>query len=335
MNDIKNLLKSLCDSYCIGSVNEAAKIAETQLSKYCTVKRDNNTVIGEIKGGSDYKIMLDAHIDEVGFVVTNIDDNGFLTVAKCGGIDLRTLPARPVIIHGKDRVKGVFCSTPPHLSSSELSFENIGDFKIDSLLGEKAKEVISLGDYVTFSSNLQTLLGDRVCAKSLDDRAGVVCLIELARRLSGKKLPVGVIFCISDMEELGTRGAKTATFSVDPHEAVAVDVSFATAPDVSSDEAGELSRGAMIGVSPVLCKDISAKFIEIAEENSIPYQQEIMSGRTGTNADVISVNKSGVKTGLLSIPLRNMHTDSEIIDIKDVMSVCDILEKYILSKGVL
>lgn len=333
MSDIKNLLFSLCESYSIGSITNAAALAEKEISKYCSTTRENNTVIGEIKGESDYKIMLDAHIDEVGFTVTNIDGEGFLTVAKCGGIDLRTLPARTVIIHGKEKVKGVFCSTPPHLSSSDMSFEDIADFKIDSLLGERAKEIISLGDYVTFDTAPMSLLGDRVCAKSLDDRAGVVCLIELAKRLSGKKLPVTVTFCISDMEELGTRGAKTAAFNIDPQEAVAIDVSFATAPDVSGDEAGELSGGAMIGISPVLSKEISRKFIAVAEENGISYQTEVMSSRTGTNADVISVNKSGVKTGLLSIPLRNMHTDSEIIDLKDILSVCDILEKYILMGG--
>lgn len=335
MSDIKNLLFSLCESYCIGSVNDAAVIAENELSKYCDVIRENNTVIGEIKGESDYKIMLDAHIDEVGFTVTNIDCEGFLTVAKCGGIDLRTLPARSVIIHGKEKIKGVFCSTPPHLSSSDMSFEDIADFKIDTLLGEKAKDIISLGDYVTFDTAPQNLLGDRICAKSLDDRAGVVCLLELAKRLGGKKLPVSAVFCISDMEELGTRGAKTATFQVDPDEAVAIDVSFGTAPDVSKDEAGELSGGAMIGIAPVLDREISRKLINIAELNGISYQTEVMSSRTGTNADVISVNKSGVKSGLVSIPLRNMHTDSEIVDMADIMSVCDILEKYILSGGVL
>lgn len=335
MSDIKNLLFSLCDSYCIGSINDAAVLAETELSKYCKTTRENNTVIGEIKGESDYKIMLDAHIDEVGFIVTNIDDEGFLTVAKCGGIDLRTLPARTVTIHGRERVNGVFCSTPPHLSSGDISFEDIADFKIDTLLGERAKDIISLGDYVTFDTAPQNLLSDRVCAKSLDDRAGVVCLIELAKRLSGKKLPVSVVFCISDMEELGTRGAKTASFKADPDEGVAIDVSFASAPDVSKDEAGELSKGAMIGIAPVLSREMSRKFINIAEENGILYQTEVMSRATGTNADVISVNKSGVKTGLLSIPLRNMHTDSEIIDMSDIISVCDILEKYILSKGVL
>ena len=333
MSDMKNLLFSLCTSHCIGSINDAAIVAEKELSKYCTVKRKNNTVIGEIGSKSQYKIMLDAHIDEVGFIVTDIDEKGFLTLSNVGGIDLRTLPSRTVIIHGKEKIKGVFCSTPPHLCSSDMSFDDINDFKVDSLLGERAKDLICLGDYVTFDTQAQSLLGDRITAKSIDDRAGVLCLLELARRLHTKKLPISVCFCISDMEELGTRGAKTAAFEIEPDEAIVFDVSFATAPDVSPDKAGILSSGAMLGVSPILDKGMGKKLADIAKQQDIPYQQEIMSSRTGTNADVISVSKCGVKTALISIPIRNMHTDVEVVDINDIKSACDIVEKYILSKG--
>ena len=111
-------------------------------------------------------------------------------------------------------------------------------------------------------------------------------------------------------------------------------MSFADAPDVSGDDCGKLGHGAMIGMSPVLDKSISRKLVTIATENDLAYQTEVMGSRTGTNGDVISVSKSGVKTGLVSIPLRNMHSDVEIIDLKDIENICDLLEKYVLNGGV-
>ena len=332
--DIKNTLFKLSQAVGIGNITDAADIAYDTLSKYTECHKNGLTVIGTLKAESDYTLMLDAHIDEVGFVVTDIDNDGFLTVKNCGGIDLRSLPARVVTIHGKQKVTGVFCATPPHLGGVK-EYDDISALKIDTLLGGKAKDIISVGDFVSFNQTPAALYGSRVTGKSLDNRASVACLLELAERLSGKKLPFNVVFAFTDMEELGTRGAKTAAFSVSPDEAIVIDVSFGDAPDVSSGDCGKLSGGAMIGMSPILDKNISKKLVAVAKENNLPYQTEVMGGRTGTNGDVISVNKSGVKTGLVSIPLRNMHSDVEVIDLKDIENVCDLLEQYILKGGAL
>jgi len=330
--NIKETLFKLSDAVGIGNITEAGKIAYGILSNYADTKQNQNNVVGKIKGESDYTLMLEAHIDEIGFVVTDIDNNGFLTVKNCGGIDLRMLPSRVVTIHGKEKITGVFCATPPHLGGPK-EYDDISTLKIDTLLGENAKQIISLGDYVTFNTKAVSLQGDRITGKSLDNRAGVVCLLALAEKLQGKRLPCNVVFAFTDMEELGNRGAKTAAFDISPDEAIVIDVSFADAPDVSSNDCGKLGGGAMIGMSPVLDKSISKKLVAIAKENELSYQTEVMGSRTGTNGDVISVSKVGVKTGLVSIPLRNMHSDVEIIDIKDIENICDLLEKYILKGG--
>lgn len=334
--DIKDTLFRLSQAVGAGTLTEASDIAYEILSRFAECKRHNNlTVSGVIKGQNpNYTLLLDAHIDEVAMVVTDVDDNGFLTVAKCGGTDLRMLPSLPVTVHGKRRVEAVFCSTPPHLSKGDMKFNDISSLKIDTMLGASARDVISVGDYVTFSAVPCSLAGTRVTGKSLDDRAGVVCLLALAERLSINPPPFNVAFVFSDAEELGMRGAKTAAFELFPNEAIAIDVSFGDAPDISGDECGNLSGGAMIGYSPALCSGISRKLQDIAKEYDIPYQTEVMGGTTGTNGDVISITKSGVKTGLLSIPLRNMHTPAEVIDLEDIESTLSILEKYILSGGV-
>lgn len=327
---IENTLFELSEAVGIGNITEASDKAFKILSDFAECRRTGAlTVIGEIRGKSDYTLMLDAHIDEVGFVVTDIDSDGFLTVKNCGGIDFGSLPARPVIIHGSQRVNGVFCSTPPHLGGN-TEYGDVSALKIDSLLGAKAKEIISVGDFVTYSQKPAHLCGSRVTGKSIDDRAGVVCLLEVAKRLSKKQLPFNVVFALTDMEELGTRGAKTAAFDISPDEAMVIDVSFAEGPDVTED-CGKMGEGAMIGVSPVLDKNISKRLISLAKEKNIPYQCEVMNGRTGTNGDVISVSKSGVKTSLVSIPISNMHTDVETVDVKDIESVCDLIEQYILN----
>ena len=327
--NIKETLFKLSNAVSIGNITDASNFAYGELSKYVKTIQNGITVVGKIESNSDYTLMLEAHIDEVGFVVTDVDDKGFLTVKNCGGIDLRALPSRVVTIHGKEKVIGVFCATPPHLGGPK-EYDDISALKIDTLLGEKAKEAISVGDFVTFNTKAASLQNGRITGKSLDNRAGVVCLLNLAERLCDKALPFNVVFALTDAEELGCRGAQTATFDISPDEAIVLDVSFADAPDVPGNECGTLGGGAMIGMSPVLDKGISKKLVSVAKDNNLSYQTEVMGGKTGTNGDVVSISKSGVKTGLVSIPLRNMHSDVEIIDVKDIENVCDLLEKYIL-----
>ena len=333
---LKDTLFALSGAVGAGTVRTAADLAFDMLSKYVPCeKSDNLTVIGKLKGKSDYTLLLDAHIDEVAMIVTHVDTDGFLTCAKAGGIDLRCLPARVVTVHGKTPIPAVFCSTPPHLSDGDAEYDDIAKLKLDTGLGEKARECVSVGDYVTFRAQPCELLGERVTGKSFDDRAGVACLIELAKRLCGKELPVSVAFVACDMEELGMRGSRTAAFSVSPNEAIALDVSFGDGPGIADEECGKLGGGAMIGISPVIDRRISDRLLDIASEKGLCHQTEVMGGRTGTDADVISLTREGVPCGVVSIPLRNMHSDVELLDLGDLTNVCDLLEGYILSGGIM
>lgn len=332
----KDLLFTISNLDSIGSITEVQDKVLEILSPYCkTEKMNDNNILGFLKGENNYTVMLDAHIDQVGFVVTNVDDNGFLTVATVGGVDIRALPSRTVTVHGKEKISAVFCATPPHLAGGDVEYSDISAIKLDTALGAKAKEIVSVGDYVTFNTVPFCLSDNMVCGRSFDDRAGVVTLLEVARRLSEKTLPVNVIFAFSTAEELGLRGAKTASFKADPQEAIAIDVTFGDGPDVSSDECCKLGGGAMIGLSPALSRDVGKKLISLAKENNIPYDLEVMGEHTGTNADAIGISREGVKTTTVSIPLRNMHSAVEVLNINDITAVCDLLEKYILSGGVL
>ncbi len=333
--NIKDLLFKLSSLDAVGNITAASDFAYGILSKYTTAEKLNGlTVIGFLDGKNDYTLMLDAHIDQIAMVVTDVDDKGFLTVSNAGGIDLRTLPSREVTVHGKSDITAVFCSTPPHLASGEAEYDDIGKIKLDTALGKKAKEIVSVGDFVTFKGAPFEMQNGLLCGKSFDDRAGVCCLLMLAERLSGKKLPINVAFVLSDSEELGMRGIRPAAFRVNPDEAIAIDVSFGNGIGISDEECGKLNSGGMIGISPSLSKEISNRLISVAQENNIPYQTEIMASKTGTNADMIGVNREGVKTCTLSIPLRNMHSANEILSTKDLENICDLLYEYIMAGGV-
>ncbi len=333
--DVKDTLMKLSSACGTGGLDEAAKAAVGMLSEYGEVTKDTaGNIVAQISAGSGRHILLDAHIDEIGFMVTSVDENGFVSVTNSGGIDVRLLAASEVVIHGRENVRGVFCSTPPHLASeSDAGKKKLSDMHIDTGLGEKAQQLISVGDRVTFFAEPASLLGGRITGKSFDNRAGVASLIMAAELLSKEKPQCRVSILLSVEEELGCRGAKSAAFRLRPDEAVSVDVSFAKSPGTPQNKTGFFMKGPMIGISPVLSSAITQNLISAAKEKSIPYQLEAMGGSTSTNADVISTTAEGIPTGLVSIPLRYMHTPVEVIDISDVENTARLLCGYIMKGG--
>ncbi|MCI8360155.1 MAG: M20/M25/M40 family metallo-hydrolase [Clostridiales bacterium] len=333
---IKDWLMELSPTAGISGLTGALDTAQRELSRFAAVTRENGSLIGRIKGESDYTILFDAHIDEIGMLVTAVEEGGFVRAAKAGGIDFRTLAAQPVTIWGKKPVPGLFASTPPHLQKDgESEVSDISARLIDTgLSAAEAGALISPGDRITFRQEPAMLLGDAFTGKSLDNRAGVAALLETARLLSAqKKLPCGVTFLFSDQEELGCRGAETAAFALQPDEAVAVDVSFGDSPGLPAHKTGKLGGGGMIGISPTLSRAVTQRLTALAKEQDIPNQPEVMGGATSTNADVIALTGAGIPCGLLSIPLRSMHTTAEVIRLCDVDSAARLLTAYALSGG--
>lgn len=334
MINTKNLIKKLSDSVCIGNICETLDVVKGELSGSDIKHLGGNNLSVTFKGKNDYTLLIDAHIDEIGFVVTEVGDDGFLKVAAAGGFDLRALPSHHVIVHGKEKVCGVFSSIPPHLTKGEPEFDDISKLSVDTGLGKRAKEVISVGDFVTYNQSADFLSNERIVGKSLDNRAGCAVLLLLAEKIKKADLPFNVTLLFSDQEELGCRGAKVAAFGIDANEAISIDVSFASFPGISAHECGKLGKGGMIGYSPVLDRGIYEKLCLVAKDNNIPHQMEIIGEKTATNADVLSITRGGVKTGLLSIPLRYMHSDCEVIDATDVESCAELLYRYIMAGGV-
>lgn len=339
MNNLENLLTQLCSCCTVsGSELENLSLIKKLLPQSAVVETDHNGNIIATLGNkdSDDIIMLDAHNDRIGFVVTYIDEKGFIKVSNCGGIDRRVLLGSEVTILGKQTLRGIVCCLPPHLSDGgEDKAPKLDSIYVDTgLTKEQVTQYISLGDKIAVYAKPKKLLGKRFSAAGLDNKAGVAALIRTAHLLSTHNIKNCVKILFSSQEETGFLGSRTAGFELAPSCSIVVDVSFAAQPGVADDKCGVMSKGPMIGTAPILDKVMFKDMKAIAEKNNIPYQIEVMNGTTGTNADAITTTKSGVKTALVSIPLKNMHTQAEIIDIQDIENSAKLIALYIIERGV-
>lgn len=335
--DLEKTIIQLADTSGVsGDETKAAELALDRLKEFtndCYIK--NGNVIGHF-GTKEKKphILLDAHIDQIGFVVTYITDDGFVKISNCGGIDRRLLLAQQVTILGKENINGIVCAIPPHLETDENSVPELTDICIDiGMTKNQAEEKISLGDKIVFNVQCKKMQGDKITGAALDDRCGIAAILRSLEILKGKELDCEVTVMFSTQEEIGERGAKIGVFDIDPDIAIAVDVSFALTADDSELKCGKMGEGCMIGYAPTLDKMLSEQMKSIAQKKNIPYQIEVMNGETGTNADRFSVNKSGVKAVTLSIPLKYMHTPVEVIAVSDVENTAQLIAAYIQEAG--
>lgn len=333
---MKNLLKTLCDTDFLGSVHTTADVIKREIAPYVSecVSDHTGTVFARISGRDHSKTtLLEAHIDQVGFVVTNVFDDGFVKVSKMGGPDVRVTPSLSVNILGREVVKGVFTSTPPHLAKDKKDeFSTLDEVFVDTGRPD-VRLLVREGDEVVFDSAATDLLGDFITAKSLDNRAGCACLVDVVKRLANTTPDNDILVVFASGEELGNRGARVAAFDKNISEAIILDVSFAYTPGCAREHCGDAGKGAMIGVSPILDKSMTERLVALANDNEIPHQFEPMGSLTSTDADVVSVTERGIKTSLISIPIKYMHTPIETVKISDVQSVADIVYLYITQGG--
>lgn len=316
-----------------GAEGSAARLAMELLGDYAPVRMDTmGNVIAELGDtNSDEHILLDAHIDEIGMVVTFVDDNGFLHVDRCGGMDRRVVSGSEVFVLGTKKLTGVvgLCSGDENKAPDwENVFIDIG------YPADEAKALVPPGSRVVYKRKQTVLLGGRISGKALDDRAGACALIRCVQMLEGQHIPCRLTVLLSSQEELGGNGAKCAAFDIEPTQAISVDVGFAHQPCAPKDKCGDLGAGPMIGFYPVLSRSVTERLCEIADENSIPWQYDVGGSATGTNADGIALSRSGVACGIISIAQRNMHTPAEICDIDDIENTARLLAEYVKSGGI-
>lgn len=288
-------------------------------------------IIAIKKGNSRQKLLLTAHMDEIGFMVQHIDDEGFIRFIPLGGFDPKTLSAQRVIIHGKKDIIGVMGSKPIHIMSQDERNKatQLKDFFIDTGLSkEEVLEQISIGDPITRDRDL-IQMGKCINAKSLDNRISVYILIELIKKVKSSDLDLYFAFTVQ--EELGLRGAKTAAFSIGADYAINVDTTIAF--DVPGAQAHEnitkLGHGVAIKIfdSSVMPDLRMIKFLKDCAKD-IKWQAEILTGG-GTDTASVQLAGHGAISGAISIPTRNIHQVIEMVHEEDCIAAINILEKAI------
>ena len=296
---------------------------------------------GLIKGLGEGKptVMLAGHCDEVGFMVQYIDDNGFLYFAPIGGVDEQLLPGKRVWVHTqKGPLMGVVGRKPIHLidPKDREKVAKIHDQFIDIGAKDKkdAKKSVNIGDPITFTGALEKLLGDRVVSRGFDDKVGSFVVAEVLRRIGEKnKRPRCTVYGVSTVqEEVGLRGATTSAYQIQPDVGIAVEVGHASDyPEVDKKRIGEhkLGAGPIVARGANINPIVHELLVQTAKKMKIPVQLLGAPRATGTDANVIQLSRKGVATGLVTVPLRYMHTPTEVLSLKDLEATCQLLIGFI------
>ncbi len=277
------------------------------------------------------KVMIEAHCDEIGFMVKDIDERGFVSFVNIGGVDQRILPSAEVVIHGTRDICGVIGAKPPHLQQSGERDKavKLRDMAVDcGMTREEITKIVSIGDSITLSQSCGELLDGQISAKTLDDRAGVAAVVTTLKNLANFKLSADVYAVAAVQEEVGGRGAETSVYGIDPDIAIAVDVTHGITPDNSYD-AFECGSGAAIASGPNIHPKLFKRLKDTAKRYGIKHEIEVCGGDTGTDAWVMQTARCGIPTALLSIPLKYMHTSVETAAVSDILAVSDIMTFFI------
>jgi endoglucanase len=279
-------------------------------------------------------------MDEIGFIVHHIDEDGFLYFSTIGGIDVATEIGQRVWVHGSRKVVGVIGrkAIQAFKISDSQQTPSLKDLWIDigAASREEAERVVAIGDPVTLHTGFSTLLGDRAVGRAFDNMAGLFIAAEVLRSLwedGGVHPDIGVHVLGTVQEEIGSRGAGTAAFELAPHTGLAVDMGVAMDyPNARPEDQGKLDLGKGPGIwhgpntNPVVLKLLK----RAAVEQGIPYQLKAEGSSSPTDARMLQTSRGGVATGLLSVPLRYMHTPSEVLCLQDVQGTIDLVSAYVL-----
>lgn len=335
-----SLLAELCKTPgAPGFEERVRRVVLRELEGLCdeiTVDKMGN-VYAIRKGRSDRAVMIGAHMDEIGFMVTHIDDKGFIRFTTLGGFDPKTLTAQRVIVHGKEDIIGVMASKPIHVMTQDerTKVAKLSDYFIDTgLPAEKVKELITIGDPVTREREFIEM-GDCVNSKSLDNRLAVFISIELLKNLKGKELPYDVYAVFTVQEEVGLRGAHVASLNIRPHFGFGLDttIAFDLPGAAEHEKITELGEGTAIKImdASTICDVRMVRYMkEVADRNTIKWQPEVLTAGGTDTAGIQRMSPGGSIAGAVSIPTRHLHQVIEMAHKEDIQGSIDLLTACIL-----
>lgn len=334
---MEKLLLELAAAPGVAGSEEAAVTAASRYLSFYTdeVKGDRfgNLIASKKgerrKGEKAISLALMAHIDEIGLMAAKIEPEGFLRFTVVGGIDPRTLMGQTVMVHGKKPLPGVIGALAPHLLTAS---ENQKVLKTEELFidtgfsREQVEQQVKVGDFISLDQQPLVLEGGAcLTGKALDNRAGVACMILCARELYNYRHQADIYYVATRQEEVGLRGAITASYGLYPDLALVVDVTHGQAPGLSGPKVHKLGQGTTVAMGPNIHPSICKRLQELARDYHIPFQLEPLPGHSGTDAWAVQVSREGIPTGLVSIPLRYMHSAVELVHLDDLKNTALLL----------
>ena len=284
------------------------------------------------RGMSDKRVMVGAHMDEIGFIVTHIDDQGFIRFHTLGGFDPKTLTAQRVIIHGKKDIIGVMASKPIHVMTADErnKVAKLSDYFIDTgLTAEEVKKLITIGDPITREREFIEM-GECVNSKSLDNRLAVFILIETLKNLKGKEIPHDLYAVFTVQEEVGIRGANVASLKIKPDFGFGLDttIAFDLPGAAAHEKITELGKGTAIKImdASTICDSRMVRYMkQVADKNKITWQPEILTAGGTDTAGIQRMTEGGSIAGAISIPTRHLHQVIEMAHKSDIQGSIDLL----------
>ncbi len=329
----KEFLYTLLDGMSVsGHEIPMQKKVIAEMKPHCDEIRTDYTgnVISILNPEAPFKVLLAAHIDEIGLVVTHIQEDGILRCGRAGGVRTITYPGHQVVIHGE---KGPIIGSVAYSHSLAKSDLKVEELRIDigAKNAEDARKYVQEGDPIHFNTYHQEMINGFLSARAVDDRGCAFIILEALKRAKEYGCRIGVYAATTVGEETTGRGAYWAGSNIQPDVAIAVDVTFASDCPGASPDSGTVK----LGGGPALCnssignKKVNALLKEIAKEHRIPWQMESYMGRTGTDADQMHKTGLGVTTSLISLPLRYMHTPCEVCSFDDIENCIELIARFL------
>lgn len=339
--DTAGLVKSLCAVNAMtGFENKACEAIRNLFEPVCDKAWVDSffNVIGFKKGTGENpkKVMITAHYDQIGMVVTGYEKNGFLRVSNLGGIDTKALLASEVTVHGREELYGIIGAKPPHLLTAQETQKSmkITELFIDTgLPDDELKEKVTPGDPVSILSSVITMENGCIAGRSLDNRAGVAALVLILEQLQGMKHENDIYVAATVQEETELVGAITGAWAVNPDIAVVIDVCHGDMPEADKNQTYPLGKGVPVGIGPAFHRGETKVLQDVAKQERIPVQLCIEPGDPGTEAWAIQVSHTGIPTLEACIPLRYMHTGIELLLLRDIEMTATLVARYSASRA--
>ena len=324
-----------------GAEEPVAALVRTRLSSVADEVQTNTmgSVHAVLEGtGAGPSLMLAAHMDEIGLMVTYISDDGFLSIAAVGGVDAAILPGMRVDVHtASGMLRGIVGRKPIHLIEADerKKVTPLDKLVIDlGMPGKKVRKLVRVGDVITFGVGFERFGKGMAVSRAFDDKCGVWVACRVMEELRAAGRAKGAFIAAATVqEEIGTRGAMTSAYGVNPDVAIAFDVTHATDyPGIDKTKYGAITcgEGPVIARGPHINPLVFDRLVAAAEAEGIPYQFEAEPSVTGTDARAIQVTRGGIPTGLVSVPLRYMHTPTEVIALEDLENTVRLITRFAL-----